>query len=131
MRLPRVPEKIVQSQGCNLLRSVGGAVYVLGTRRPRGDYQGTRQTPGLADVYAFLPAIAAREIPMRALWWEAKADGGRPSPEQLIFGARCASADHDYVRGGVDALVAYLIRTRRLKPDQIAQYRTPAATESV
>jgi hypothetical protein len=49
MKSPRIPEKVIQQQIVTLLRSIGAQVWVLGTRRKRGDYQGTMQTPGLPD----------------------------------------------------------------------------------
>jgi hypothetical protein len=43
----RQPEKAEQAGIVKLVRALGGRVYVLGTRRKRGDFQGTMQTPGL------------------------------------------------------------------------------------
>lgn len=99
-RLPRVPEKHVQAAGVRLLRSLGASVYVLGTRRPRGDFPGTRQTPGIGDVYACL----ARH----ALWWECKAQGGRLRPEQAAFRDHCQRLGVPHVVGDLDALIGWL-----------------------
>lgn len=46
-RTPRQVEKPIQAAITHLLGMLGARVYVLGTRRKRGDHQGTRQTPGL------------------------------------------------------------------------------------
>jgi hypothetical protein len=61
LRLPRVSERAEQSHIVQLLRTVGGQVYVLGTTRRRGDYAGTMQTPGLPDLLAFLPVKRSLE----------------------------------------------------------------------
>lgn len=41
----RVPEKVVQAHIVQLIRSLGGRAYVLGTRRRSTDFHGTMQTP--------------------------------------------------------------------------------------
>jgi hypothetical protein len=127
MAKARLPEKLVQSQIVNLLRSIGGVVYTLGTRRPRGSLDfSTRQTAGIPDLYAFLPAPAAQAaIGASALWIEVKTATGRASPEQLAFESWCTLAKVPYVRGGVDDVVAFLMRTGHLKPDNVPHYRLP------
>ena len=156
MKLPRVPEKVEQQQGITLLRSIGADVWVLGTRRPRGDSQGTRQTPGLPDVFAVLlgrqrqtrtvltdDEWRARGCPVglryqeelqhlngpprRALWWECKAVGGRLRPEQKHFRACCLEAEVWHVVGPFDALIAALTEAGYLKAGSIAHYRNEAA----
>ena len=125
MKTPRLPEKVIQAQGVQLLAARGAKVYVLGTRRPKGDYQGTRQTPGIPDVLAFLPATwSAGDAPLQ-LWWEVKAAGGRATPEQLAFAEHCAHAGQEYVRGDLDALIAWLIEHNFLKAENVAHYRRP------
>jgi hypothetical protein len=121
-------EKYEQANGVHLLRSLGATVYVLGTRRRQGDHPGTMQTPGIPDIYAFLPFDATRGWTARFVWWEVKAAGGRLRPEQAHFQTLCAIADVDHVAGDVNALVAYLIRRGRLKPESVAYYRQPAAS---
>jgi hypothetical protein len=54
----RVPERVQQAHIIRLVRTIGGVVYVLGTVRRRGDYQGTMQTPGISDLLVFLPVRA-------------------------------------------------------------------------
>lgn len=120
----RLPEKLVQWQVVNLLRSIGAAVYILGTRRPSGDFQGTRQTPGIGDVYCILPPPRVTPGPGCALWVEVKADGGRLSPEQREFQALCAGANIPHVVGGVDQVIAFLIQGGWLKGESVPHYRT-------
>ena len=107
------PEKAEQSAIVQLLRSLGAAVYVLGTRRRKGDYQGTMQTPGIPDLLIFLPLpsdVAARsEHDWRQVWVEVKAPTGRPSYEQRDFAQRCVLAGQDHITGGIDAVTGYLI----------------------
>ena len=121
----RIPEKVVQTHITKLLASVGGRVYTLGTRRPRGDYQGTCQTPGLSDLLAFLP----HRVPpatRRLLFIEAKAQGGRLSDAQRDFQALCRDARIDHVVGDLDAVIAWLLDEGYLRSDQIPHYRLPA-----
>lgn len=76
MRRPttRVPEKAVQAQIVHLLRSIGANVYVLGTTRRKGDHQGTMQTPGIPDLYVFLPRLpSGLDNHISTLWVEVKA----------------------------------------------------------
>jgi hypothetical protein len=118
MRL-KVPEKAEQAAIVRLLASLGAKVYVLGTRRPAGDYQGTRQTPGLPDVLAFLPLHAARrghfEQSRELLAIEVKAKGGRLRPEQVVFRELCQQASVAHVVGGLDAVIAWLTARGYLK----------------
>jgi hypothetical protein len=85
---------------------MGASVYTLGTRRPRTDWPGTRQTPGLPDVLVFLkrPGHAGREL----LAVECKRPGGRLSPDQAGFRDLCQLAGVLHVVGGLDAVLAVL-----------------------
>lgn len=121
----RQPERTIQAQGVALLRSLGAAVWVLGTTRRRTDYGGTMQTPGWPDVKAFLPARTGRAA--LALWWEAKAPGGRLRNEQAIFALHCATCGERHVTGDLDALIAALIDWGVLRRDQVPHYRTSDA----
>jgi len=119
----RIPEKALQVQGVKLLRMIGAAVYVIGTTRRKGDYPGTMQSPGLPDILAFLPTNAS-DVALQ-LWWEVKAAGGRATPEQLAFAEHCARTSQAYVRGDLDALVAWLVAYGFLPAKNLPHYRQP------
>lgn len=122
-RPARVPEKAEQAHGVQLLRSIGATVYVLGTVRAKGDFPGTRQTPGIADVLAFLPV---RGEPGRVfLAWECKAVGGRLRPEQVEFKDLCDQAEIAHVVGPFDALIAWLAVRGYVKAESFSHYRQP------
>jgi len=134
LRKPVIAEKVEQANGVALLRSLGGRVWVLGTKRKRGDHQGTMQTAGIADVKAFLPAPRytintgaphARSGPT-GLWWEAKRSaGGVQSDEQKTFEKWCQFTNEAYVCGNLDALFAWLIDAGYLLEDNVPYYRRP------
>lgn len=121
----RVPEKAEQAHGVQLLRALGARVYVLGTVRRRGDHPGTMQTPGIPDVFAFLPKHEGRR---RTLWWEVKAVDGRLRREQIAFQALCGESDLAHVVGPHDALIAWLVGLGYLKANQLPHYRQPKDT---
>jgi hypothetical protein len=107
---PRVSEKAEQQAIVDLLRLIGAKVYVLGTKRRRGDYQGTMQTPGIPDLFAFMPiraVISARQVP-HAIWVEVKTTNGRLRPEQAAFRDHCCSTDMVHLTGGADYVSAQL-----------------------
>ena len=117
---PRL-ERYEQADGVKLLRSLGAAVYVLGTTRRAGDYQGTMQTPGIADVEAWMPP---RHAGPKLLKWEVKrARGARLSPEQKTYAAHCRAAGVDYVCGDLTALMAWLVADGYLRRDQLPAAR--------
>lgn len=113
----RQPERAAQAAIVRLLAAVGCAVYVLGTTRRRGDYHGTMQTPGLPDLFVFLPRG------LGTLWIEVKAPGGRLRPEQRLFRQRCVEAGQPHVVGGYQAVVDELRRCGLLRDDQVPAYR--------
>ena len=96
------PERAEQRAIVQLLTHLGAKVWQLGTTRRHGDYQGTMQTPGLADLQAFLPTRGAFTGPWRLLVIEVKAPGGRLRPEQAVYRACCVGAGVAHVVGGVD-----------------------------
>lgn len=121
-------EKDEQADIVRLLRSLGAAVYVSGTVRPRGDTPGTRQTPGIPDLEAFLPARGARRS--RVLKVEVKRSvGGRLSREQAEYGARCLEADVPHVVGDLTAVMSWLVAEGYLRADQLPHDRR-AETEA-
>lgn len=66
---------------------VGCAVWSLeqGYRKERG---GTRQTPGIGDLYVMHP-----RIPGGAMWVELKTPRNRLTPAQQVFRDECARCD--------------------------------------
>lgn len=126
----RIPEKVVQQHIVTLLRSIGGTVYVLGTTRRRGDFHGTMQTPGIGDLYAFLPKPPRFSGQPTALWIEVKAKGGRLRPEQVEFRAHCARAAVAHVTGDLDAVIQFLCDGGWLSAANLPNYRTPSTTQS-
>lgn len=110
-------EKTIQAQIVALLRAAGGAVFVLGTRRRRGltcprcgafvpSDHSTRQTPGVPDLEAFLPARGRSGRVLLKV--ECKASGGRLRPEQAAYRALCLEAAVPHLLGGLDAAIAWL-----------------------
>lgn len=89
-------EKQVQAAVMRLYTLAGCAVYNLSQARA------TNQTPGLPDLYVFHPATGA------AWWHEVKKPGGRPSPAQREFQARCAACGVAYLLGGLEEAEARL-----------------------
>lgn len=123
---PRTPEKTVQAQVVHLIRSVGGSVYVIGTKRPAKDFQGTCQTPGLPDIYAFLPKPRLQAVPdgqARCVWVEVKAEGGKLRTEQEKFRDWCHLAGVSHVVGGVTEVTSFLVMGGWLKRENVAHYR--------
>lgn len=122
-------EKHEQADGVRLLRSLGATVYVLGTVRPRGDRPSTMQTPGLADVEAFLPRPrlgAGQFNPARLVKWEVKRSaGGKVRPEQIEYRQHCIDAGVDHVIGDLNALMAWLVGKGYLAADQLPHDRQP------
>ncbi len=119
-------EKGEQQGIVKLLRSLGATVYVIGTRRRRGDYQGTMMSPGLPDLEVFLPlspvlkGSAGPRVGVRLIKIEVKAPGGRLRPEQRAYQALCVAADIDHIVGGLDDVIAWLIAQRYLRSDQVS-----------
>lgn len=131
MAKARIPEKTVQSHIVQLLRSIGGKVWVTGTRRPRGDFQGTCMTPGLPDIVAFLPPRPYRiqgDVPYAKpalLFVECKAAGGRLRPEQQEFQGLCQDAEVAHVVGDLDSVIAWLCAHHYVTASQFPHYRQP------
>ncbi len=108
-RQPRISEKAEQQAIVDLLRLIGAKVYILGTKRRKGDYHGTMQTPGIPDLYAFLPRFrSSLSGQPQAVWIEVKALTGYASDAQLRFELHCEDSGHRYFRGTADGFTAYL-----------------------
>ena len=116
----RQPEKQAQRALCALIRSLGGQVWVLGTRRRRTDYQGTMMSPGLPDCWFMLPP--RRDLGQGAIagWIEVKAPRGRLSAAQIAFRAACVESGVVHLVGGLDSFVAWCVAQGRVKADQVA-----------
>lgn len=126
MAIKRQREKVEQQHGVETLRWLGAKVYVSGTRRKRGDFQGTMQTPGIPDVEAWLDGARVGFPGVRVLLkWEVKAAGGTLSPEQREYQQLCRAADVRYLVGDYNALIGWLIAHGYAKPEQFAVYRRP------
>lgn len=118
------PEKVEQTQIVTLLRSLGASVYVLGTRRRAGDYQGTMMTAGIPDIYALLPEPRSPgDGRACGLWIEVKGKGGRVRPEQAAFAARCLERQLPHVVGGLDVVIRFLVTGGWLKSSNLPHYR--------
>ena len=89
-------EREIRAEGVKLLRALGCRVEVFSENRA------TRNTPGVPDVYAFLPQGRG------TFWWEAKATGGTISDGQVEFERRCLMCGQPYVRGGLAELRHFL-----------------------
>ena len=114
-------EKAEQAAIVKLLRLLGAEVYVIGTHRRAGDYQGTNQTPGMVDLWAFckrLDLIGRRSL----VAIEVKAPAGRLSEAQEWFRAMCRVSDMLYVTGGYQQVVDYLV-AQQLMPADLAGKR--------
>lgn len=128
---PRL-ERHEQRDGVQLLRTLGAAVYVLGTVRAKGDHPGTRQTPGLADVEAFLPAPpyvipVLGSVPRGVLLkWECKRTGGRLRPEQAAYRDECLRCGVAHVVGDLTALMAWLVSAGYLRRESLPHERHQA-----
>lgn len=127
------PERHEQKAIVGLLTSLGAKVYVLGTTRKKGDFQGTMMSPGLPDLLVFLPypkhyAEWPGTEPLRArtlLVIECKAKKGRLRPEQAEFQEMCHKADVHHVVGGLDVVIAFLIAFGFIKAENVPHYRLP------
>lgn len=122
MTPPIRSERVEQAHIVQLARTLGARVYVLGTVRRKGDYQGTMQTPGVPDLWMMWPACQRREpegydrlLSGCGLWWEVKRMGGTRSPAQRAFGAQCVSAGVRYGWGDLDAFMAWCEASGRLR----------------
>jgi len=94
--------------------------------------QGTRQTPGISDVLAFLKrpiqttAPAARDL----VAIECKRHGGKLSPDQERFRAACLAADIKHVVGTLDQVIAWLIAEGYLARENVGHYHQTEANRA-
>lgn len=105
----RVSEKQEQAAIVDLLRAIGATVYVIGTKRRKGDHQGTMQTPGIPDLFAFLPLHKAKVANAPTfVWIEVKRTGGKCSAAQIEFERNCLDRNVWHFIGGHDAFANLL-----------------------
>ena len=128
-------ERYEQADGVKLLQSLGAVVYVSGTVRRRGDYQGTMQTPGIPDVAAFLPPPKfAMPWPAgqlrRLVYWECKSATGRLSEPQREYQRLCQLSGVWHVVGDVNALLVFLVKEGYVRADQLTAQRQEAVDEA-
>jgi hypothetical protein len=101
-------EKTEQAAIVQLLRTIGASVYVLGTRRRKGDYQGTCQTPGIPDLYCVIRKPHAVSNYLQPVWIEVKAGRGRTSEAQAQFKEESNCACIPHLIGGIDVVTHWL-----------------------
>lgn len=96
-------EREIQRDVIELYRSLGCLVAPTSTGR-RG---GTRNAPGLPDLYVF-PPIRAYAIGLQPFWHETKRPSGHQSPAQIEWQMLCEARNVAYVLGGTEAALIYL-----------------------
>ncbi len=133
MAAPPRLEKAEQADAQRFFESIGGEVFVIGTRRPKGkrcpscgtfvpEHQGTCQTPGISDLLVFLPRLRDRRRKV-AVFVEMKAERGRPSEDQKAFLALCAAADIPTILGTFEVVVRWAVEQGYVREDGLAHYR--------
>lgn len=134
MRKPVQHEKIEQQHCVRLYQSVGAKVYVLGTRRRQRCHecgavtrdQGTRQTPGIADLEVHLPAPPLRTVSTGLmLKHEVKVGKNTRSDDQDEYADHCQRSGVPCIVGGLDAAYHFLLDGGWLKPENVPHYRLP------
>ena len=122
MKLPPPLEKDIQADIVKLLKTVGAAVYKIGTKRKKGDHQGTMQTPGIPDLLAFVRTtscfrmsawtslqVSPGRVSTVQLWIEVKRPGGTMQRRRTrAFRVRALEAGCEHVTGGVDEVLDWL-----------------------
>lgn len=101
-------ENAEQLAGVRLLQLAGFQAYTLsqGYRSERG---GTRQTPGLPDVYALHPQVGA-------LWWEVKSETGTERLSQVVFRENAVACGLTILTGPAEAVRVYLRSIEAIVP---------------
>lgn len=130
---PKRIEKHEQRDGVQLLESLGARVFVSGTRRRKGDYQGTMQTPGIPDVEAFLPRpkFGPPTTPARTLLkWEAKSatrtrlKNAGMTPEQVDYRDLCRQTGAvQHLVGDLSTLYQFLVHAGYLRAEDVPHDR--------
>jgi hypothetical protein len=131
---PRVAcatEAVEQEHIKQFIRSVGGSVWVVGTRRPKTDRPGTFQTPGIPDLLAFIPVpdrVGDRMWKRRVfVFIEVKrTKGSRIRQEQHDFRRECQEANVEHIVGSFDAVVQWAIARGVVREENVPHYRRSA-----
>lgn len=140
MRRNKQPEKFEQQLTVEYLRWVGSTIYIVGTRRPKGrncpkcgtfvaEHQGTCQTPGQPDIWAFVPNRQRTTRQLVAI--ECKAPHERRTPESRMSDAQtefrdlCVAAGIPHIVGGLNEVIAWLLNEGIVDPKHVPHYRLP------
>jgi hypothetical protein len=103
-------EREIQADVIELYTRLGCIVKPTSGGRRRG----TRNAPGLPDLYVFPPlrrrpsGLADLIAPRTPFWHETKRPGGKQSPAQREWQIECAYRGVGYVVGGTEAAIIYL-----------------------
>ncbi len=140
VRRPARPplEKVEQAQIVRFLTGIGGRVCVSGTRRSRGkacrscgafvpEDQGTRQTPGIPDLEAYLPPPPSRrpigDTSRVLLKVECKRTGETMRPEQAAYAELARAAGVHHVAGDLNAVLAWATAQGYIHESNVPHYR--------
>lgn len=125
-------EKVEQSNIERTFEQLGGKHYTIGTRRGHvrckhcgqqtPEHQGTKQTPGIADVFGFIP-VPSRGITLFVAVEVKRQKGGRASDEQREFRDWCRRAGILHVLGSFNEFLQFLVREGVIKPESVPHYR--------
>lgn len=97
-------EKNVEHMGDQLMARYGFVAVRFSQARA------TQQTPGIPDRRYY---DTAREL---AVWWEAKAPGGKQRPAQRKFQVMVEACAEHYILGGIDELAGWLRQWCHYRP---------------
>jgi len=127
----------VQAAILSLLLTIGAVPITLGRpglrrrlcprcQAPVHMDPGTRQTPGIPDLEAFLPLRAGddRRVFLKI---EVKRPGEKLRPEQDAYRELCEAAGVAHLWGDLDDVIAWLLAHNYLAPQQVPHYRLPKA----
>ena len=120
--------KAAQAQIVKLLITIGAKVYVSGTTRRKGDYQGTMQSAGIPDLEVFLPK-RARVANMRTCRvWKIEVKTGRATmtKAQRDYAELCLKAGIAHIVGDLDTVIAWLVAEGYLTRGQVLHEHLPA-----
>jgi len=137
---PRVSESVEQRHVVETCQSIGGRVWVLGTKRGTVkcqhcgrqtlEHQGTKQTPGVSDLICFVPDRRGLTLPtgeakrVELAFVEMKALDGTQSEPQKDFETMCVAAGVRYTLcRGLNGFLALCIALGAIRPENVPHYR--------